>query len=279
MLAKQDRRRPGGSATITPLETSELEDFDEPIVVGNGFATALRRGVGGANGRVLILPPFGLPAEFLGLIADRLTKENYESILLDTRDSNGAGSGDIENFLLSTVVEDCKAAIEKYEPDVVVAMSLGARAAARAIAESDQSPRSVFLLPVVEFRATLQQVLGRDLFAEPLASPAHTTHVLGFDIRTEPFVSDCVNTKILCADSMRTDLEGHGGEVMLLPGTNDPWIDHQTVTNVFHQVATHQPKLRMQSLACEQHELHKNPKMAVRMIGECVRQVVVGARS
>lgn len=277
MLTQLRERRKPKQKTIERIEPPELQDFDEALPVGSGYANALRRGVGAPNGRVLILPPFGLPAQFLGLIADKLRREGYESILLDTRDSNGTGSGEIENFLLSTVVADCKAAIDHYEPTVVVAMSLGARAAARAIAQSEHSPRSIFLLPVVEFQATLEKVVGRDLFVERFDQMPYTTNVLGFDIRSEPFMSDCVDQQIICPESMCRDLEAHGGEVTLMPGTNDPWIDHSTVTEVFHQVGSHTPKLRMQSLPCDQHELHKNPRMALRMIGECVREVLVGA--
>ena len=253
-------------------EGSVTTRIDEPLEVGTGTAVAKRRGVGSPNGSVLILPPFGVPASALGLVADLVVAEGYEAVLLDPRNSTGSGSGDIGGFCLSELVEDCRVAIEHYSPDVVVAVSLSARAAARALAETPNPPRSVFLLPVVDLRSTLTTVLERDWFVVPDELIPPSVNVLGFDIRSEPFVSDTVGLEILSTESMQRDLEAIGAPVTLLPGTRDPWIEHATVTQIFDAVGSNDPSLRMRSLACDEHELHKHPALAVRLISECVAE-------
>ncbi len=238
---------------------------------------AKRRGVGSPNGSVLILPPFGVAASALELVADLVVAEGFEAVLLDPRDSTGAGSGDIGEFRLSTLVEDCRAAVEHYRPDVVLAVSLSARAAARALAEIAEPPRSVFLLPVVDVRSTLTTVLDRDWFTVPDDEVPTRVRVLGFDILAEPFIADCLELGILSPESMRRDLEALDTSVTLLPGTRDPWIDHATVTEIFDAVGSSDPRIKMRSLACDQHELHRHPALAVRLITECVAEACAPA--
>lgn len=262
-----------GGEHVADSEHSLTVDIDEPLHIGAGNATAQRRGVGNQRGRVLVLPPFGVPASALAVVADLLVAEHYEAILLDPRNSNGTGSGEISDFLMSTLIEDCRVAIEHYRPTVVVAVSLSARAAARALATSDHSTSAVFLLPVVDVRDTLTKVLGRDWFAVPVETIPEMTPVLGFEIHSEPFRADCVDLGILSPDSTRRDLEAVGAPVTLLPGTKDPWIDHATVTEIFDSVGSHDPDLQMRSLPCDQHELQKHPALAIRLIGECVAEV------
>ena len=106
----------------------------EKLETPDGYATVRRSGAGGKHGRILVVPPFGIPARTLGFVADELESRGYETCLLDTRNHVGDGSGTIENFRLSTVVDDCRNAIRRYEPTGVIGLSLGARALMRATA-------------------------------------------------------------------------------------------------------------------------------------------------
>jgi len=263
----------------TPQERPITIDLEESLPIGNGVAVAHRRGIGVGRDRVLIVPPFGVPAATLGIVADLLVAEGCEAVLLDPRDSNGDGSGDICDFRMSTLIEDCQAAIEHYQPTVVVAVSLSARAAARALATSTTAPRSVFLLPVVDVRSTLTIVLGRDWFAVAPASIPPMTTVLGFEIRSEHFRSDCVDLGILSADSMRSDLEAISAPVTLLPGTQDPWIDHGMVSQIVDSIKPQRATLRMRSVPCDEHELQKHPAVAIQVINECVAEVLAHVAS
>lgn len=253
---------------------TSLRNVVERLPIADGHAVLHRQGVGSGGARVLILPPFAVPASELGLVADLLVAEGHETLILDGRSNNGEGSGEIIDFRLSTLIEDCRVAIAHYRPEIVVAVSLSARAAVRAIATSDHAPRSVLLLPVVDLRATLTEALGRDWFAVSLESLPTHVEALGFAIRSEPFWIDCVDLGILSPESTRLDLEAIEAPVTLLPGTKDPWISHTTITGIFDVVGSKDPSIRMRSLACDQHELHKHPALAIRLIGECVSEVL-----
>ena len=167
----------------------------ERLLSGDGFAGVHRRGPAGSRGRILIVPPFGVPARALDLVADELDRRGFESFTLDPRHHVGDGSGDIEQYRVSSVVEDCRAALDRYRPTCVVAVSLGARAALRAIAGSPDAPDAVFLIPVVDLRSTLSVVLGHDWAPAP-ELPPHMT-VLGYDIAAEPFRQDCLDHDLL----------------------------------------------------------------------------------
>lgn len=264
------------SASIGLQENPELINCEERLPVRDGYAVAIRRGRGGEQGRVMIVPPFGVPASALSFMADQLVPHGYEVVLLDPRNSNGDGSGDISQFRMSDVIEDCHAALDRYIPDTVVAVSLGARAVVRALAMRETSPRAVLLLPVVDMAATLHEVIGDDWFS-PAALEKEipdVVPVLGFDMVSERFRPDAAGLDILTADSMVADLEAIAAPVTLLPGTRDPWIDHRTVTRVFHDAGRQNRRLKMQSLPCDQHELHKHPVMALRMIQACIGEVL-----
>lgn len=260
------------------IDATPHNNLDERLCVGRRSVGIQRRGVGNSGGRVMVLPPFGVPAAALAVVADLIVAQGRETVLVDPRDSNGTGSGEIVDFRLSTLVEDCRAAIEHYRPDVVLAVSLSARAAARALAELSEPCRAVFLLPVVDVRSTLAVVLERDWFEVPLAPVPPLTPVLGSDIRSERFRSDCLELGILSAASMCHDLARIDAPVTLLPGTEDPWIDHSQVAAVVATVAPGNPALRMRSLVCDEHELQKHPGLAVRLIREAVAEAC-GERS
>lgn len=261
---------------MTKTADRQRVDYQERLYIRDGYASAIHRGRGGKNGRVMIIPPFGVPAAALGIMADQLVPHGYEVVLLDPRNTNGDGSGDISHFRMGEVVEDCQAALDRYCPDVVVAVSLGARAVARALATCEEPPRAVLLLPVVDMVSTLEKVIGHDWFSPAMIeSPIpEIVPVLGFDMVAEHFRSDCAELDILSADSMRADLEAIDAAVTLLPGTRDPWIDHNTVTQIFHDAGRRSGELRMHSLPCDQHELHKHPITALRLVQACIGEVL-----
>ena len=275
MAAETATLRAGGTRAEAHQE-HELVDCEERLDVGDGYAVAIRRGRGGQYGRIMIVPPFGVPASALSFMADQLVPHGYEVILLDPRNSIGDGSGDISQFRMSDVIEDCHAALDRYLPDTVVAVSLGARAIARALAMRKTSPRAVLLLPVVDMAATLQEVIGEDWFSPAgLERPIpDVVPVLGFDMVSKRFRPDAEGLGILTADSMALDLEAIAAPVTLMPGTRDPWIDHGTATKVFHDAGRRNNRLHMRSLPCDHHELHKHPVMALRMIQACIAEVL-----
>jgi pimeloyl-ACP methyl ester carboxylesterase len=111
-----------------------VKKWTETIDTIEGFAVAHRAGSETSRGSVLIVPPFGVPATTLRVVADAVVADGFDTVLLDPRDHVGAGSGTIENFRVSQLADDCAEAMRRFEPVCVVGVSLGARALLRALA-------------------------------------------------------------------------------------------------------------------------------------------------
>jgi len=240
--------------------------------MNNGYVCAYRVGVGGPAGRVLIVPPFGVPASVLGIVADELAGEGFEAITLDVRNHVGRGSGRMIDFSLPTVVDDCREAIRRYEPTAVVGLSLGARAALRAMATSPASPTAVLMIPVVEMRATLKTVLGYDpLFHHDVPE---VEEVLGHRIRSAPFVDGALMHDLFSIEGTIRDLVDHGGRITLIPADADPWVDLSSVALVADAARLDGASIDVVPVPGDEHELHKHPELALRMISAAVGEVV-----
>ncbi len=244
----------------------------EQIAIGDGYAAAHRKGVGGTAGRVLVVPPFGVAASVLEFVGDELASHGFESIILDVRNHVGAGSGTMRNYCVSTVAQDCREAIERFEPTAVVGLSLGARALLRAVATTPASPTAVLVIPVVDLRSTLQTVLGWDVVTR--ADLPAVERVLGHRVEAPAFVNDAILHDLFSSSGTAADLANHGGRVTLLPADADPWVDLQTVKAVADSAWVAGASVDVVPVPGDQHELHKHPELALRMVSALVNEVV-----
>jgi len=244
----------------------------EQIEIGDGYAVAHRQSQGGTAGRVLVVPPFGVPAAVLEFVGDELASHGFESIVLDVRNHVGDGSGRMRDYRVSSVVEDCRTAIERYQPTAVVGLSLGARALLRAVSTTRISPTAVLVIPVVDLRSTLSTVLGWDVVTR--VDLPETERVLGHRVNAPAFVNDAVLHDLLSTTGTARDLADHGGRVTLLPADADPWVDLDMVKSVADSAWASGASVDVVPVPGDQHELHKHPELALRMIGALVNEVV-----
>jgi len=248
-------------------ETAMQELLETPA----GHAAVRRIGTGGQQGRILIVPPFGIPARTLSFVADQLAERGYEACLLDVRNHVGDGSGTMHDYQLSAVVDDCRNAIRRYEPTGVIGLSLGGRALLRATASSGLHPHAVLLIPVVNLRSTLTEVLGRDLYLEPEVPEFHA--VLGHSVRSKPFLDDALHHGLLSPEGTAHDLATLTGTTTLFPLDGDQWVDVQEVQRVSDCAQLQGARITTTAMAGNEHELHKHPELALRMIAAAVEEI------
>ncbi|MEM9562753.1 MAG: alpha/beta fold hydrolase [Actinomycetota bacterium] len=241
------------------------------LPAGEGYAAVHRNGAGPA-GRCLLVPPFGVPASALELLAAALDAEGCESLRLDPRNHVGAGTGEITDFRLSDFADDCRRAVERYRPHVVVAISMGARATMRALASTPFAPRAVLLIPVVDVRATLGAILGRDWFAVDEPELPERMPVLGSQVDAVAFRRDCVEHRMVSAEATRRDLAAIGNRATLLPGDDDPWVALQSVEQVVDSLDPSQRPI-VRPVACDRHDLHLDAELALRLMGVVLDEV------
>ncbi|MEM9133493.1 MAG: alpha/beta fold hydrolase [Actinomycetota bacterium] len=245
----------------------------ERITVGDGYLAVRRyEADGGERGRCLLIPPFRVPADVLDPVARALVDRGFETAVVDPRNHVGEGSGGITHFRLSTFAEDCQAAIEAIRPTCLVAVSLGARAALRALGRGAPCPAAVLVTPVVEVDATLCVVLGRDWFGVPAGQVPPLLSVLGMDIDAPRFRQDCLDHDLVTADSTVPDAIGYDGRLHLIPGTEDPWVECDAVHRLADRLAR-PDRVVVRPVTCDRHAFHEDADLALRIVGALIEEV------
>ena len=191
-----------------------------------------RHFVGSGRGHCLLVPPFGVTASELDVLGLTLASYGFEVTSIDPQDHVGTGSGDIRDFRLSSIVADCVLALHYIEPTCVVAMSLGARAALRSLADLGASTPAVLLTPVVDLGYTLRRVLERDWFAVPRDAIPEFVLVRDVPVRAAPFLRDAEAHDLVGVGDAVADLARTTGPVRLIAGSDDPWVDRNQIDGV-----------------------------------------------
>lgn len=225
---------------------------------------------GAAVGRCLIVPPYGVPAHALGFLADALTSRGVESLRLDPRDHAGRGSGRMIDFRLSSLAHDIAHAIELYRPTCVAALSMGARAAMRALRITESSASAILLIPVVDARSTIHAIVGFDWFAIPDDRLPAVAQVLDISIHASRFLRDSESHRLVDSSDTIDDLLHTMGDVVLVPGTADPWVDVETVLGLGSLAPG---RIRVRPVVSDRHRFDEDPRLAVRFIDVLVDEV------
>ena len=230
--------------------------------------------IGAAHGRCLVVPPFGVPARWLSPLTDAISHLGMEAISFDPRDHVGDGSGTINDYRVSQVAEDCAPLIDEVAPTCVLAVSLGARGALRALARSDAELDIVLVTPVVALRSTLSRILGRDWFAAAVDELPQLMPVLDHEVCSQTFRSDCLEHGFLERDGTVADLAAARGRIHLIAGSADPWIDRNAVVATASEASAHRDEpVTVETVDADRHLLHEDADLAMRMIDAAVAAV------
>ncbi len=115
----------------------------------------------------------------------------------------------------------------------LIASSLAARAALRALAEGAPAARAVLVLPVTDIRATIRAAVGRDMIAEALAGRIQRddpVDIMGFPM-SGAFVLEALDSQVTTLASSRDDLVRTPAPVTCIAARSDAWIDPQDVAS------------------------------------------------
>lgn len=240
----------------------------------SGHALVHRSNPDGRRGRCLVVPPFGVPAATLTVLTDLLDDADFETGRLDPRDHVGDGTGDIERFRMSTFADDCARAIDAFEPTCVVALSLGARAVARALSQTTHQPHAVFGIPVVDVSATISTILEHDWFVAPALEVPESIEILGQRVRAREFAGDCHAHGFTGTGGTLRDIAASTASMRLLPGLGDPWVGHLDVISIGDRAAATGRDVSVRSIECDRHDIHNDVDQALRLVAEMYDEVV-----
>ena len=241
----------------------------EPGIVVHEYPILEERTIGD----VLVIPPFGMSAHDLFSLIWALRRNHFRVFCLEGRDTEGAGSGVIYDYALSTVTEDIVRSVEflNFEFDskpLLVGVSLSARAIAK-VGSRVGATGSVLLTPVVDTGYTLKNVISMDLFGAPEPLPESAT-VLGKVVSTN-FVVDAKQKGFSDLKSFEYDVRAIESSYpcSFVAGDEDPWVRFEDVEEMV-ALGENFRLLKMQSIS---HELNRNPRVAMKyveiLIHEC----------
>ncbi|MEM9035156.1 MAG: alpha/beta fold hydrolase [Actinomycetota bacterium] len=242
------------------------------VPVSGGFVTVYASSpLGEPRGRCLVGAPFGLPASALAIVERHLVDAGFSVMRFDPRDHVGAGSGEMADYRISTVTEDCSELIDLLQPTCVLAISMGAKAALRALADGEHHADAVLVTPVVSVRDTLRAILGADWFAVDHGEVPDPMLVLDHEIRAVQFRRDCELHGLVDLEGTIVDLLATPGRVRVVAGSHDPWVDRHAVRRALSLI---EGRGRMTVVPAVTHLLHLDPDLAVRMIDAAVEQII-----
>jgi len=199
------------------------------------------RAVGPARGTVLLPSSYGKRILHNAVVSECLNRHGYDTFRFDLTNHVGLSDGVIQDFSMSSMVDDIDAAssycAHQYQNVAMLAFSLSARAAIRVWATRGYRNRLVLGLPAVNVRSTLLAVTGIDVFSpsqwdEVSASTTGTIEVLGYQVRWE-FGPDAVDHKLTDLADAVADLELIDAPATALIGGADEWVDPSEVGVAF----------------------------------------------
>ena len=193
---------------------------------------------GERHGTVLVAPGFGRTIRHSTVFALHLARHGYGSLRVDLTNHTGDSDGDIVHGSLSSAVDDLWRVLDGWEhtgqtsPRYLMASSLSARSAVRAVAEGLPVDGVVLVLPVVDLGRTIAVVTGEDLVAgyldgrigveDPLTVSTHEM--------SGRFLADAVHGGFLGLETTRDEIARIDRPVAAVAAERDEWVDAGDIT-------------------------------------------------
>lgn len=248
---------------------------DEEILLsvdGEKIVVIVDRPRGESIATVLMVPPFGMSAERLFATAYLMHLNGFTVYRFDPRNHPGRSSGTIESFRLSGLAADVEAVLELCPGALVMGISLSSRAVLRALAGRDDWQAAVLVTPVVDVQFTLREVMGVDLVQivqddEPFPD---RNLVLGYEV-DKVFVNDSINSDLIATKSTIADLSMCRSPLVLVAGTEDPWVAIEDVRAVAAEARNMGAAVELVTIPAATHQLYRNPVLATAYFNCAVR--------
>ena len=208
-----------------------------------------------------------------------LAKNGFQVLRFDPTNHVGESEGEHEDYKLSTFVRDIHSAIDFVQaraPDArvgLLASSLAARAAIKAIGDDRRVSVLILVAPILNARDTLTRVQNEDVIQTVLDGeyPIHM-NALGHDVKTESFLGDCVRGGFENLESTLMDLKRIACPISLILAEQDPWVNESDVKATIEAI---DPSRRSLFFLPTMHKLKENPKEAKRAFRITVMQATL----
>lgn len=221
--------------------------------------------------RCLLISPIGFAAEAIDPLARTLADEGIEVITFDLRNHVGESTGNPNSFLLSSAVRDCQAMLDAVRPQIVAAVGIASRVAARVLPNARTVEAAAFLTPVVDIDGTLEQ---RRRSGDSRAKSAACFFESNLN---RPEIWDDARAHDLSTfESTIADLEQFTGTLHLVAGSDDPCARSEQIALLAGRLPGN-PRIR--TVETDRHLIDADIELGSRMLGALVDEVVAIANS
>jgi acyl transferase len=177
-----------------------------------------------------------------------LVAHGYATIRFDLRNHLGLSSGSVEDFSMESMAEDFRLMLDflsktgSAERPAVIAPSLSARAAVRALSGSLEATSLIALIPVVDVRYSLARLMGADLLPT-----VESGEIRDFDrlyLLGRQQVKAAAGREVIDQDwggieEARQELAEVNCPVLAIAAENDEWVRTEDVPKVLEGPSSH----------------------------------------
>ncbi len=194
---------------------------------------------GESRGLVVLPPGYERRIHHYAALSYVFVKHGYTTLRFDLRNHLGFSDGDVEDFTMSSLTADIVATLQyaeqEYptEPRYLVAPSLAARAAIRALACGATATGLVALMPVVDVRYTLAQVSGEDLLLKWETrgeTDASRLYLISKNEVKAAFGQDAVEQDWGGVSQAQADITSIECPIFTIAAEQDEWVRAEDVT-------------------------------------------------
>lgn len=228
-----------GSAPVFECQTVRTPEGARILALSSYIPAAEQRGV-------VVLPPgYERRIHHYAVLSDVLVRHGYRTVRFDLTNHVGLSDGEVADFTMSSVSTDLSAVIghardrAREERLYVVAPSLAARAAFRALSRDCAADGLVALLPVVDVRYTITRAAGSDVIGRWKAGDlAHARYARVSKSDVGPrFPEDAVAEDWGGLDQGKRELAAVACPVLAIVAEQDDWVRTGDVEDIFEDEA------------------------------------------
>lgn len=232
---------------------------------------------GEPRGLVVMPPGYERRIHHHSVLSRFLVRHGYATLRFDLSNHIGLSEGEIAGFTMSSMTGDVAgvlAGCADAEPRFVVASSLAARAAVRALARepSLQPDGAVLILPVIDTEATTTAAIGRNVVDDwrsgRVRDPERLCRVLDHDVRYA-FSEDVLAHGFDGVEGTHAELASIACPVLCIAAERDDWVDFRDVERAM-AVPAPGPRATV-VLEASSHDLAGNLPVARALMAEVLR--------
>ena len=228
-----------GVRSLMHLKSTLIESFNSKGQRILGYYDHLQSSLPSNSPVVIVSPGYGETKREYIALAYYLAANGFHVVRYDHTNHVGESEGHHVNTSLASMKDDLQAMmayVSRHWPEsrkALVANSLGARVALKAITKETELDLLILLNPIVDVRRTLHAVHQEDLIDHyERKNKKGVTNVLGFNVELDRWLEDAVQgqyseLETTCQDASLTPIP-----TIVFSAEHDTWVQHASVKRV-----------------------------------------------